>query len=97
MLAQLPNRIPTNDINYLCNLQLITDMALDRLYKHVEDLIQNNEDVTDSIPCKADILSVRDCRNGGKVRGKDAGLRNIIGFATDILLSYVVDSHSNFL
>lgn len=41
-------------------------MALNRLYKHIEDLIQNEEDVSDLIPCKTDILSVRECRNGGK-------------------------------
>mmetsp|Transcript_15928 Transcript_15928/g.36881 ORF Transcript_15928/g.36881 Transcript_15928/m.36881 type:complete len:238 (+) Transcript_15928:162-875(+) len=41
-------------------------MALNRLYKHVENLIGNNEDVADSIPCKANILSVRECRTGGK-------------------------------
>jgi len=41
-------------------------MALNRLYKHIENLIQNDEDVADSIPCRADILSVRECRKGGK-------------------------------
>lgn len=41
-------------------------MALNRLYKHIENLIQNDEDVADSITCKADIQSVRECRKGGK-------------------------------
>ena len=59
-------------------------MALNRLYKHIEDLIQNEEDVSDLIPCKADILSVRECRNGGKVRGDNVNLRNIIGPSTAI-------------
>jgi len=41
-------------------------MAFNRLYKHIEGLIQNDDDVADSVPCKADILSVRECRKGGK-------------------------------
>ena len=50
-------------------------MSFNRLYKHVENLIQNDEDVADSIPCKADILSLRKCRKGGKVRVMDVMLR----------------------
>jgi len=47
-------------------------MAFNRLYKHIENLIQNDDDVADSTPCKADILSVRECRkDGGKVRRKN--------------------------
>mmetsp|Transcript_6236 Transcript_6236/g.15175 ORF Transcript_6236/g.15175 Transcript_6236/m.15175 type:complete len:237 (-) Transcript_6236:1384-2094(-) len=41
-------------------------MAFNRLYKHIESLIQTDDDVADNIPCKADILSVRECRKGGK-------------------------------
>lgn len=41
-------------------------MAFNKLYKHIENLIQNDEEVADSTPCKADILSVRECRKGGK-------------------------------
>ena len=59
-------------------------MALNRLYKHIENLIQNDEDVADSIPCKADILSVRECRKGGKVRGNNVNLRDIIDSKADI-------------
>ncbi len=54
-------------------------MAFNRLYKHIESLLQTDDDVADSIPCKADILSVRECRKGGKVRTKIANLRGIVG------------------
>lgn len=41
-------------------------MSLNKLYKQIENLIGNNEDVADSIPCKANVLSVRECRKGDK-------------------------------
>jgi len=41
-------------------------MAFNRLYKHIENLIQTDDEVADSVPCKADILSVRECRKNGK-------------------------------
>lgn len=47
-------------------------MAFNKLYKHIEGLIQNDDDVADSVPCKTDILSVRECRKGGKVRTMNA-------------------------
>jgi hypothetical protein len=44
-------------------------MAFNRLYKHIETLVRNDEEeVADNIPCKADILSIRECRKDGKVR-----------------------------
>ena len=42
-------------------------MAFNRLYKHIETLIRTDEPVGDNIPCKSDILGVRECRKGGKV------------------------------
>ena len=59
-------------------------MAFNRLYKHIESLIQTDDDVGDSIPCKADILSVRECRKGGKVRRKIANLQVIVGVGANI-------------
>mmetsp|Transcript_25794 Transcript_25794/g.70875 ORF Transcript_25794/g.70875 Transcript_25794/m.70875 type:complete len:238 (-) Transcript_25794:148-861(-) len=41
-------------------------MAFNKLFKHIEGLIQNDDEVNDSVPCKADILTVRECRKGGK-------------------------------
>lgn len=49
-------------------------MAFNKLYKQIESLVQNDGDVADSIPCKANILGVRECRKGGKVRRKNANL-----------------------
>ena len=44
-------------------------MAFNRLYKHIETLVRNDdEEVADNIPCKTDILSIRECRKDGKVR-----------------------------
>lgn len=43
-------------------------MAFNRLYKHIETLIRTDEAIADEIPCKADILSVRECRKDDKVR-----------------------------
>ena len=59
-------------------------MAFNKLYKHIEGLIQNDDDVADSVPCKTDILSVRECRKGGKVRRKSANLPDIIGVCASI-------------
>lgn len=42
-------------------------MAFNRLYKHIETLIRTDEAIADEIPCKADILSVRECRKDDKV------------------------------
>jgi len=41
-------------------------MAFNRLYKQIETLIRTDDEVADSIPCKSDILSLRECRKGGK-------------------------------
>ncbi|KAG7363613.1 hypothetical protein IV203_026974 [Nitzschia inconspicua] len=41
-------------------------MAFNRLYKHIETLIRTDDEIADNIPCKADILSVRECRKDGK-------------------------------
>jgi len=41
-------------------------MAFNKLTKHIENLIQNDDEVADSVPCKAGIQSVRDCRKDGK-------------------------------
>jgi hypothetical protein len=43
-------------------------MAFNRLYKQIETLIRTDDEVADDIPCKTDILRVRECRKGGKVR-----------------------------
>lgn len=40
------------------------------MYKHIETLIRTDDEVADDIPCKADILSVRECRKDGKVRNR---------------------------
>ena len=44
-----------------------TTMAFNRLYKKIETLIRTEDAVPSDIPCKSDILSVRDCRKSGKV------------------------------
>mmetsp|Transcript_28489 Transcript_28489/g.69340 ORF Transcript_28489/g.69340 Transcript_28489/m.69340 type:complete len:239 (-) Transcript_28489:53-769(-) len=41
-------------------------MAFNRLYKKIETLIRTEDAVPSDIPCKSGILSVRDCRKGGK-------------------------------
>jgi hypothetical protein len=42
-------------------------MAFNRLYKHIETLVRNDdEEVADNIPCKTDILNIRECRKDGK-------------------------------
>jgi len=41
-------------------------MAFNRIYKHIENLIRNDDEVADNIPCKVDILNIRECRKDGK-------------------------------
>ena len=43
-------------------------MAFNRLYKNIENLVRTNDEVADNIPCKADILNIRECRKDEKVR-----------------------------
>lgn len=42
-------------------------MAFNRLYKHIEKLIITDDEIGPSVPCKTDILGLRECRKGGKV------------------------------
>lgn len=41
-------------------------MAFNRLYKNIENLVRTNDEVADNIPCKADILNIRECRKDEK-------------------------------
>jgi len=41
-------------------------MAFNRIYKHIENLVRNDDEVADNIPCKVDILNIRECRKDGK-------------------------------
>jgi len=41
-------------------------MAFNRIFKHIENLIRNDDEVADNIPCKVDILNIRDCRKNEK-------------------------------
>lgn len=65
-------------------------MAFNKLYKHVEGLVTNDEEVADSVPCKADILGVRECRKGGKVREteKDIGNKQLRRMKTDLNVAF---------
>eukprot|EP00980_Cylindrotheca_fusiformis_P015681 scaffold4518_cov149-Cylindrotheca_fusiformis.AAC.16 len=41
-------------------------MAFNRLFARMESLIDNDEQVEDSIPCKSDLLNLRECRKEDK-------------------------------
>jgi hypothetical protein len=60
-------------------------MAFNKLYKHIEGLLQTDGEVSDRTPCKADILSVRECRSEGKVRKKNVNLGYDIVAYSDII------------
>jgi hypothetical protein len=39
-------------------------MAFNSLLAHVASLITNEANIDDSVPCKSDVLSLRDCVKG---------------------------------
>ena len=41
-------------------------MVFNKIFARIESLVDSNETVEDSIPCKSDILSLRECRKGDK-------------------------------
>jgi len=49
-------------------------MAFNNLFARIESLVDSNETVEDSIPCKSDILGLRECRKGDKAKCSALGL-----------------------
>jgi hypothetical protein len=46
-------------------------MSFNRLMEHVDSLVKGEAEVEDKIPCKSDILSLRECGKGGDPKVSD--------------------------
>lgn len=41
-------------------------MIFNQIFSRIESLVDSTETVEDTLPCKSDILSLRECRKGDK-------------------------------